>query len=263
MIVPVNGRWADVCTGAITFELGIVESNEGTWEDWLGYAICWLELLDAFTWLVEFWLIMVAWDGGRITDRTAPPFALCCTWISAGDKQHTLGLDGGCCCCCWIAVFLLISDWLLILFIDSLVIGDRILLSALLAGEIVLVLLNILIRCVDPYMSKNAHNLKVWSTWIITKAVPPFLLICTSPLCWMEKLISSPLFRFLAKSLLRTQYSGLSSKKFESSGRSPCARVAGSQDVKPKPRQPWNIGSVPNTWVTTFSPICKGRAVNT
>jgi hypothetical protein len=112
-------------------------------------------------------------------------------------------------------------------------------------------------------MSKKAHSLSDWSTWITTSGLSPFRLICTSPLGDMEKLISSPLFKFLAKSLLRTQYSGLSNKKLESSGRSPDCRVAGSQEVNPRPRQPWNMGSVARIWTTTLSPNWRGLAVKT
>jgi hypothetical protein len=78
-----------------------------------------------------------------MTESTAPPFVAGCTWMSAGATQHNLEFDCS-------TEFRRISDWLLMLFIDSVADGEMILLSKLLTGEVGAGQLITRIRCVDP-----------------------------------------------------------------------------------------------------------------
>lgn len=66
----------------------------------------------------------------------------------------------------------------------------------------------------------------------------------------MQKASSSPRCGQLATSLLTTQYSGLSSSRSLSSGRSTGWSTAGSQLVSPRARAPRYIGSVASTYNT-------------
>lgn len=95
---------------------------------WIEFCDEWCEWCDDVTGTgAEFWPII----GGKITDNTAPPLAAGCTWMSAGTTPHNLEFDCN-------TEFRRISDWELILFMDSDADVEIIILgwcSAFLAGE--------------------------------------------------------------------------------------------------------------------------------